>query len=86
MPFPRRAAWRSAPPPASAGYAFGGSGPAGFPLYQSEALRRTVFAALFRPFEGAILARSEMQPPAYPFRPCPGDLLRPAASGSIEIC
>jgi hypothetical protein len=86
LPFPRRAAWRSAPPPASAGYGFGGSGPAGFPLYQSEALRRTVFAALFRPFEGAILARPEMLAPAYPFRPCPGDPLRPGATGAAEIC
>src|SRR5205085_4249647 len=49
MPFPRRQVWRTAPvPAASAGYAFGAaSGPAGFPLYQSAALRRTVFTALF---------------------------------------
>ena len=53
-----------------------GAGPAGFPLYQTAALRRTAFAALFRPFEGAILRRPEMQPPAYPFRPCAGDPLR----------
>jgi len=85
MPFPRRAAWRSAPPPAGAGYGFGGPGPAGFPFHQTESLRRTVFAALFRPFEGAILTRPEMRPPAYPFRPCPGDPFR-AAQGSIEIC
>jgi len=84
MPFPRRQAWRAAPPPASAGYAFGtATGPAGFPLYQSEALRRTAFTALFRPFEGAILLRAEMQPPAYPFRPCTGDPMRgPAPAGA----
>lgn len=86
LPFPRRAAWRSAPPAASAGYAPGGAGPAGFPLYQSANLRRTVFAALFRPFEGAILRRPEMQPPLYPFRSCPGDMLRGEAAGSTEIC
>ena len=77
MPFPRRQAYRPAFTPVSAGYAFGGaSGPAGFPLYQSGALRRTAFTALFRPFEGAILMRAEMQPQAYPFRPCDGDPLR----------
>lgn len=89
LPFPRRQAWRAAPSPAaSAGYAFGAaSGPAGFPLYQSPALRRTVFTALFRPFEGAILTRAEMQPAAYPFRPCDGDPLRgPALSGQDVIC
>ena len=92
MPFPRRAAWRSAPSAISAGYAFGnGAGPAGFPLYQSAMLRRTAFAALFpRPFEGAILARPEMRPPAYPFRPCAGDPLRGADlegnAGVTEIC
>ena len=66
----------------------GAAGPAGFPLYQSEALRRTAFAALFRPFEGAILRRAEMQPPAYPFRACAGDPLRPtpAAAAATEIC
>ena len=85
MPFPRRAAWRTAPPPSGAGYAFGGTGPAGFPLYQTEALRRTVFATLFRPFEGSILARGEMRAPAYPFRPCRGDPLRPP-EGAIEVC
>jgi hypothetical protein len=85
MPFPRRQPYRTAPvPAASAGYAFGAAtGPAGFPLYQSEALRRTAFTALFRPFEGAILLRAEMQPPAYPFRPCAGDPLRgPAPAGA----
>jgi hypothetical protein len=89
MPVPRRAAWRSAPPALSAGYAFGGAGtgPAGFPFYQTEALRRTVFTALFRPFEGAILRRAEMQPPAYPFRSCAGDPLRGAdAQGAILVC
>jgi len=87
MPFPRRAAWRSAPTPASAGYAFGGAGPAGFPLYQSPGLRRSAFSALFRPFEGGILRRAEMQAPAYPFRSCPGDALRGAEAGAtIEIC
>ena len=86
MPFPRRAPWRGPPPTVGAGYAPGGAGPAGFPLYQNEALRRTAFAALFRPFEGAILRRVEMQPPAYPFRPCAGDPLREAATGQAEIC
>jgi len=89
LPFPRRAAWRAAPLALSAGYApGGGAGPAGFPFYQTEALRRTAFAALFRPFEGAILRRPEMQPPAYPFRSCAGDPLRgPDAPGaSIVIC
>jgi hypothetical protein len=86
LPFPRRAPWRNSPLALSAGYAPGAAaGPAGFPLYQSEALRRTAFAALFRPFEGAILMRAEMRPPAYPFRSCPGDPLREAA-GQIEIC
>jgi hypothetical protein len=87
MPFPRRQAWRAAPPPSGAGYAFGSpTGPAGFPFYQSEALRRTVFTALFRPFEGAILLRAEMQPPAYPFRPCAGDPLRgPAVAGATTV-
>ena len=70
LPAPRRLADRAAAR-RSAGYASGGSGPAGFPLYQTEALRRTVFATLFRPFEGAILGPSEMQAPAYPFRSCP---------------
>ena len=71
---------------------FGGAtGPAGFPLYQSAGLRRTAFAALFpAPFEGAILARPEMRPPHYPFRPCTGDPLRGAdlegAAGVIELC
>lgn len=90
LPFPRRAAWRAAPPALSAGYAFGGSGsaPAGLPFYQTEALRRTVFTALFRPFEGAILRRAEMQPPAYPFRPCAGDPLRGPApeGGTTTLC
>ena len=87
LPMPRRAAWRSAPAAAGAGHGFNGAaGPAGFPLYRSEALRRTVFAALFRPFEGAILARAEMRPPHYPFRSCAGDPLRPQAGGTIEIC
>jgi hypothetical protein len=89
MPFPRRQAWRAAPPPSGAGYAFGGAtGPAGFPFYQSETLRRTVFTALFRPFEGAILLRAEMQPPAYPFRPCAGDPLRgpEPAGATTRIC
>jgi len=89
MPFPRRQAWRAAPtPPASAGYAFGAaSGPAGFPFYQSAALRRTVFTALFRPFEGAILLRAELQPAAYPFRPCDGDPLRgPPLPGQNPLC
>jgi hypothetical protein len=88
MPFPRRAPYREAGPPVSAGYAFGGAaGPFGFPLYQSEALRRTAFTALFpRPFEGAILSRAEMQPGNYPFRPCAGDPLRPAPAGTREIC
>jgi hypothetical protein len=88
MPVPRRQPWRAAPPPVSAGYAFGGtSGPTGFPLYQTEALRRTAFTALFRPFEGAILRRPEMQPPAYPFRPCAGDpMRRPPAGETTTIC
>ncbi|MEA3014149.1 MAG: hypothetical protein QOD42_2694 [Sphingomonadales bacterium] len=89
LPFPRRAAYRAAPVALSAGYAPGGGpGPAGFPFYQTEALRRTAFAALFRPFEGAILRRAEMQPPAYPFRSCAGDPLRdPDAPGAtILIC
>ncbi|HYD14588.1 MAG TPA: zinc dependent phospholipase C family protein [Allosphingosinicella sp.] len=88
MPFPRRQAWRAAFTPVSAGYASGGaSGPAGFPLYQSAALRRTVFTALFRPFEGAILTRAEMQPSAYPFRPCDGDPLRgEPLPGQNPIC
>ncbi|MEA3043866.1 MAG: hypothetical protein QOH47_1704 [Sphingomonadales bacterium] len=87
MPFPRRAPYRSAPPATAAGYASGAAtGPAGFPLYQSEALRRTAFAALFRPFEGAILQRAEMRSPAYPFRPCAGDPLREAGAGQTEIC
>jgi hypothetical protein len=86
MPFPRRAPWRNAPPALSAGYPPGAAiGPTGFPLYQSEALRRTAFAALFRPFEGAILQRAEMRPPAYPFRPCAGDPLREAGAGQTEI-
>jgi len=72
----------------SAGYAPGGAGPAGFPLYQSAALRRTAFAALFRPFEGGILRRPEMQPAAYPFRSCAGDPLRAGAgaAGTTELC
>jgi hypothetical protein len=89
MPFPRRQAYRAAPSPAaSAGYAFGAAtGPAGFPLYQSPALRRTVFTALFRPFEGAILTRAEMQPAAYPFRPCDGDPMRGSPQpGQTPIC
>jgi len=86
MPFPRRALWRGAPLALSAGYAPSGAGPAGFPLYQSADLRRTVFAALFRPFEGAILRRAEMQAPLYPFRSCPGDRLRGEPAGTIEIC
>jgi hypothetical protein len=88
MPFPRRAAYRRAPAATGAGYAPGGAGPAGFPLYQSANLRRTAFSALFPgPFEGAILARSEMQPPHYPFRPCAGDPLRgPPVEGAAEIC
>jgi hypothetical protein len=87
LPFPRRAPYRSAPPLVSAGYAPGGAGPAGFPLYQSAALRRTAFAALFRPFEGGILRRAEMQPGAYPFRSCAGDPLRGEPSGTTtEIC
>jgi Zinc dependent phospholipase C len=85
MPFPRRAAWRSAPPAVGAGYSFSGAGPTGFPLYQSETLRRTAFAALFPPFEGSILTRAEFRAPAYPFRPCAGDPLRPP-EGSIPIC
>lgn len=88
MPFPRRQAYRAAPPPASAGYAAGAaSGPTGFPLYQSADLRRTAFTALFRPFEGTILTRVEMQPAAYPFRPCDGDSLRgPPQPGQTAIC
>lgn len=92
LPFPRRAAYREAPAPLSAGYAFGAAtGPAGFPLYQTEGLRRTAFAALFpRPFEGSILARPELRPPHYPFRPCAGDPLRgadlEAAAGVTELC
>lgn len=86
LPFPRREPWRRPPVPAGFGYAPGGSGPAGFPLYQTERLRRTAFTALFpRPFEGAILRRPEMQPPFYPFRPCPGDPFRDSA-GATEIC
>jgi len=88
MPFPRRQAYRAAFTPISAGYAFGGAtGPTGFPLYQSAGLRRTVFTALFRPFEGAILQRSEMQPANYPFRPCDGDPLRGAPlPGQAPLC
>ncbi|HKR24290.1 MAG TPA: hypothetical protein VJS15_03455, partial [Allosphingosinicella sp.] len=87
MPFPQRAAYRRAPAPAGAGYGAGGTGPAGFPLYQTAALRRTAFAALFRPFEGQILRRPEMQPPHYPFRACEGDPLRgPSPPGTTEIC
>jgi hypothetical protein len=89
MPFPRRQPYRAAPmPAASAGYAFGSAtGPAGFPLYQTEALRRTAFTALFRPFEGAILLRVELQPASYPFRPCPGDSLRGAPQpGQNPLC
>lgn len=89
LPFPRRQPYRAAPAPAaSAGYGSGAAtGPAGFPLYQTEGLRRTAFAALFRPFEGAILLRAELQPPAYPFRPCPGDPLRgPPLPGQTELC
>jgi hypothetical protein len=87
LPFPRAAAYASAPILRSFGYAPGGAaGPAGFPYYQNEALRRTVFTALFRPFEGAILRRPEMQAPAYPFRPCAGDPLREAGAGMTEIC
>jgi len=86
LPFPRAAAYAGAPPLRSFGYAPAATGPAGFPYYQNEALRRTVFTALFRPFEGAILRRAEMQPAAYPFRPCAGDPLRPAGAGTTEIC
>lgn len=88
MPFPRRAPYRGAPTLVSAGYPSGGAGPAGFPFYQTPALRRSVFTALFRPYEGAILRRAEMQPPAYPFRPCAGDPLRGPedAAGLTEIC
>lgn len=86
LPFPRGAPYRAAPPLRSFGYAPGAAGPAGFPFYQNEALRRTVFTALFRPFEGAILRRPEMQPAAYPFRPCAGDPLREAGTGTTEIC
>jgi len=87
LPFPRAAPYRAAPPPRSFGYAPGAAtGPSGFPFYQTEALRRSVFAALFRPFEGAILRRAEMQPTAYPFRPCAGDPLREAGTGTTEIC
>ncbi|HTU13335.1 MAG TPA: zinc dependent phospholipase C family protein [Allosphingosinicella sp.] len=88
MPAPRRQAWRTAPPALSAGFAAGAAtGPTGFPLYQSAALRRTVFTALFRPFEGAILLRTEMQPAAYPFRPCDGDPLRgPPLPGQTPLC
>ena len=87
MPFPRRDPYRATPPARSFGYAPGGTGPAGFPFYQSEALRRSVFAALFpRPFEGAILMRAEMQPPAYPFRSCAGDPFRDAPQAATEIC
>lgn len=87
MPFPRRQAYRTAPPPSGAGYAFGAAtGPTGFPFYQSAALRRTVFTTLFRPFEGAILQRPELQPPAYPFRACDGDSLRgPAPAGATTL-
>jgi hypothetical protein len=50
-------------------------------------LRRTAFTALFRPFEGAILLRAEMQPAAYPFRPCDGDPMRgPPQPGQNPIC
>lgn len=87
LPFPRRAAWRGSPPPASAGYAPGGTGPAGFPLYRTASLRRTAFAALFRPFEGAILRRAEMLAPIYPFRSCEGDPLRgEAGATATELC
>jgi len=88
MPFPRRQPYRGAFTPVSAGYRFGAaSGPAGFPLYQTAALRRTAFTALFRPFEGAILQRPEMQPAAYPFRPCDGDPLRgPPLPGQDPLC
>ena len=86
LPFPRHDPYRSAPAARSFGYAPGGAGPAGFPFYQTEALRRSVFAALFHPFEGSILRRPEMQAPAYPFRPCAGDPLRDSPQGATEIC
>jgi hypothetical protein len=91
LPFPRAAPYRNTPPLRSFGYAPGAAGPPGFPLYQSAALRRTAFTALFpRPFEGAILRRAEMQPAAYPFRPCADDPLRdpppPAGPPTTEIC
>ena len=84
----RRAPYRGAPTLSSAGYPSGGAGPAGFPFYQNPALRRSVFAALFLPYEGTILRRAEMQPPAYPFRPCASDPLRgPGGNEALtEIC
>ncbi|MDF2496323.1 zinc dependent phospholipase C family protein [Sphingomonas sp.] len=58
----------------------------GFPYYQTEALRRHLFARLFpEPFEGAILDHPAMQAPAYPFRSCPGDPFRPADRPTV-IC
>ncbi|MGQ0589611.1 MAG: hypothetical protein ACT4N8_08785, partial [Sphingosinicella sp.] len=91
MPFPRARAWREPPAATGAGFPMAGRQEAGFPFYQSPALRRTVFAALFpQPFEGAILRRAELQPPHYPFRPCAGDTLRGSelegATGLTEIC
>jgi hypothetical protein len=87
LPFPQARPYGRTPPLRSFGYAPGEDGHAGFPFYQSEALRRTAFTALFRPFEGAILTRPEMQGAAYPFRPCAGDPLRPAAgAAATEIC
>jgi hypothetical protein len=90
LPFPQAAPYRRTPPLRSFGYAPGAAtGPTGFPFYQSAALRRSVFTRLFRPFEGAILMRAEMQGAAYPFRPCDGDPLRPApaaGAATTEIC
>lgn len=58
----------------------------GFAFYQSEALRRGVFARLFpKPFEGQILGHQAMQPDLYPFAPCVGDPFRPTR-GSQPLC
>ena len=55
-------------------------------LHGSGPAAPVIFTALFRPFEGAILRRAELQPAAYPFRPCAGDPLREPGPGAAEIC
>lgn len=93
MPYPRRAPYDGDAPRRSAGYPLPNSYPQryfGFPYYQTTRLRQTAFSRLFpEPFEGRILVRTEMQPPHYPYWPCPGDPLRgpmPAGARSIDSC